>query len=145
MTVPCCTAGSWTASGAACACGFAAAGASAVSASGGVPSVTGVSFSLFVIYLSYQSGERLGGEVHHGYDARIVQACRADHHDVADHEPIRSEIGRGDKRRTRQLDKLIPRPADNGGHAAVVRPVDKLRHVTIGFQLCVQVDREMVG
>src|SRR3546814_20332480 len=58
------------------------------------PSSTGVSFSMFVINLSYQSGERLCGEIHHGNDAGIVQARRADYAHHADDAPVRSAIGR---------------------------------------------------
>src|SRR3546814_7815262 len=85
-----------------------------------VPSSTGVSFSMFVINLAYQSGERLGGEVHHGNDARIVQACRADDPDHADDAPVRSAIGRGDNRRARKRKELILRPDENAGRAAQI-------------------------
>src|SRR5690606_7179270 len=115
--------------------GASVAAASAVSASRGVPSSTGVSFSVFVINLSYQSGERLCGEIHHGYDARVVQARRADNPDDADDAPIRSAIGRGDNRRARERKELILRPDEDTGRTAIARAVEKLRNVLLGLEL----------
>src|SRR3546814_3556855 len=86
-------------------------------------------------YTTLFRSERLGGEVHHGNDARIVQACRADDPDHADDAPVRSAIGRGDNRRARKRKELILRPDENAGRAALARAVEQVRDVLLGLQL----------